>query len=51
MACRAAAARAKHDADRQSNPDTRAIFEKDAAAYAALAERFERARAAKMGQR
>jgi len=48
MACRAASVRAKGDAQRQTHPDMEAIFEREAVEYAALAERFERAREAKM---
>jgi hypothetical protein len=44
MAARAAAWRAQHDADNQSNPRSNATFAAVAARYAALAEMFEHAR-------
>jgi hypothetical protein len=48
MACRVAADQARRDVERQENPQTKAIFEKMAAEYIKLAERFERARQSKL---
>ena len=47
MACRVAADQARRDVERQENAQT-AIFEKMGAEYVKLAERFKRAREAKL---
>ena len=47
-ACRLAAREARKDAEAQSSPSIRAIFEESAAYYDQLVERFERARDAKL---
>jgi len=45
--CRALAEIYRGDAAKQTNPETRAGFEREVRALMALAERFERARAAR----
>lgn len=47
-AARVASIQAEKEADRQSSPSVRAMFDSTARRYRELAERFERARAGRM---